>query len=305
VRLPRGHVCHPDERIERCLAKSANLLGAEQQSKACVPGAAEIAGAFVTSLLPRARRGSALVTGASSGIGRAIALRLSSVCDELLLVGRNSERLREVASMCQQSGARAECFIADFADRSAAPQLAQLARLALADRAALSVLVHSAGAFASGPMEAARVDDFDLALDVNLRAPFVLTRALFPLIRAGRGDVVFINSRVVGERRSSLAAFAASKQGLVGLADSLRQELAPSGVRVLSVFLGETSTPPQAPLHEPTAEQSVAGEAHHEEPGARLAADDVARAVCDAIDLPRSAEVTDLQLRPAVLPRSE
>jgi NAD(P)-dependent dehydrogenase (short-subunit alcohol dehydrogenase family) len=245
----------------------------------------------MTSALPRARRGSALVTGASSGVGRAIALRLAGVCSELLLVGRSSERLREVAGLCQQSGARAECFIADFADR-AAPL--QLARLVLAERSELSVLVHSAGMFAGGPLEATPPHEFDLALDVNLRTPFVLTRALLPSIQEGRGDVVFINSSVVGERRAGFAAYAASKHGLAGLADSLRQELNPSGVRVLSVFLGATATPMQEEI------KAQIGRGY--EPGELLAPDDVARVVCDVIDLPRGAEVTDLQLRRAAVP---
>jgi short-subunit dehydrogenase len=245
----------------------------------------------VTTLRPRARRGNALVTGASSGVGRAIALRLARVCDELLLVGRNSERLREVASSCEQIGVRTECFIADFADRAAPLQLGQLV---LAGRAALSVLVHAASVIPSGPVEATSVDEFAFALDVNLRAPFALTRAVLPLIRAGRGDLVFINRSIVGEGRAGFVAHAASKHGLVGLADSLRQELSPSGVRVLSVFLGATSTPPQERL-EPPSEAEAESEA---QPGLLLAAADVARAVCDVIDLPRGAEVTDLQLRP-------
>jgi short-subunit dehydrogenase len=246
----------------------------------------------VTSALPRARRGSALVTGASSGVGRAIALRLAGVCSELLLVGRSSERLREVAAACQQNGARAECFIADFADR-AAPL--QLARLVLAERSQLSVLIHSAGVLASTLVEATTAYELDLALDVNLRAPFVLTRALLPAIQAGRGDVVFINSSVAREGRAGLAAYAASKHGLTGLADSLREELSPSGVRVLSLFLGATATPMQ--------EQLDAESGHSHEPGELLAPEDVARTVCDVIELPRGAEVTDLRLRSAIPPR--
>lgn len=234
------------------------------------------------------RRGPALVTGASSGVGRALALGLARSCDAVFLVGRDGARLSEVARGVQGAGARAECLVADLGSRRACADLAKL----VADTSpALSVLVHSAGVFVSGNIDEAPEDDFDLALDVNLRAPFLLTRALAPAICAGRGDVVFLNSSAVGQRRAGLAAYGASKHGLVGLADSLRQELNPSGVRVLSVFLGATATPMQQRIYQESGREW--------QPEALLAPEDVATLVCDVLRLARSAEVTDVHLRPA------
>jgi NAD(P)-dependent dehydrogenase (short-subunit alcohol dehydrogenase family) len=241
-----------------------------------------------TSGGPSVRRGSALVTGASSGVGRAVAIGLAPDCDEVLLVGRDASRLADVARAVEAAGARAECFTVDFGDRQATEALGAAVA---ASRTTLSVLVHSAGVFMSGSVESAPPGDFDLALDVNLRAPFLLSRALRPQLAAGHGDVVFINSSAVGQRKAGLTAYGASKHGLVGLADSLRQELNPSGVRVLSVFLGATATPMQ--------EQIYAQSGRSYQPEALLSASDVARVVCDVLRLPRGAEVTDLHLRPA------
>ena len=237
---------------------------------------------------PGARWPSAVVTGASSGIGRALALGLAARSEYVALVGRDATRLGAVCREVQSRGARAACFVADFELRESP---VRLARELLASLPALTVLVHSAGHFVSGSLAATPADDFDRAIDVNLRAPYLLTRELSGALSAGRGDVVFINSSVVGQRRAGLAAYAASKQGLLGLADSLRQEINPSGVRVLSVFLGATATPMQEQIY------SRDGRAY--QPEALLQAADVARIVMDVIAMPRGAEVTDLHLRPA------
>jgi NAD(P)-dependent dehydrogenase (short-subunit alcohol dehydrogenase family) len=234
------------------------------------------------------RLGSARVTGASSGVGRALALALAQCCEEVLLTGREGARLAEVAASVEAEGAGSESFVTDLRDRNAP---GELARAIMASRTALGVLVHSAGVFVSGLVGATPEEDLELALDINLRAPYLLTRALLPALGAGKGDVVFINSSAVGQRKAGLAAYGASKHGLVGVADSLRQELNPSGVRVLSVFLGATATPMQEHIYRESG--------RHYQPEALLAPADVARIVCDVIRLPRGAEVTDLHVRPA------
>lgn len=239
-----------------------------------------------------ARRASAVITGASSGVGRALSLALAASTERLLLVGRDGARLEAVAREVERRGARAECCVADFRQPQAAGQLARELAQKLP---ALSVLVHSAGLFVSGSVEATPVEELELALDVNLRAPYLLTRELIPSLGAGGGDVVFINSSAVGQRRGGLAAYAASKHGLLGLADNLRQEVNPLGVRVLSVFLGATATAMQEQIH--------ADSGRSYKPEALLSPGDVARIVCDVLALPRGAEVTDLHLRPSAAHR--
>jgi len=234
-----------------------------------------------------------LITGASSGVGRALALRFAATTARLVLIGRDAARLEAVAAEVESRGARAECELVEFDDKAAVDQLG--ARLA-ARLPAIAALLHCAGSFAEGSIAALPADELDRLLSVNLRAPYVLTRALLGALQAGPGDVVFINSSVVGQRRAGLAVYASSKAGLVAVADSLRQEMNPLGVRVLSVFLGATATAMQEQIH--------AQAARTYRPEALLQPSEVAQIVHAALELPRGAEVTDLHLRPATAHRA-
>jgi len=241
---------------------------------------------------PRARA-VVLITGASSGVGRALALRFAPTTTRLVLVGRDAARLQAVAAEVESRGARAECELVEFDDPGAVDELG--ARLAKR-LPALTALLHCAGSFADGSVAALPADELDRLLAVNLRAPYALTRALLGALQAGPGDVVFINSSVVGQRRAGLAVYGASKAALVAVADSLRQEMNPLGVRVLSVFLGATATAMQEQIH------AQAARAYR--PEALLQASEVAQIVHAALELPRGAEVTDLHVRPATAHRA-
>jgi len=234
-----------------------------------------------------------LITGASSGVGRALALRFAATEARLVLIGRDAARLEAVAAEVEGRGARAECELVEFDDKAAVDELG--ARLA-ARLPAITALLHCAGSFAEGSIAALPADELDRLLTVNLRAPYSLSRALLGALQAGPGDVVFINSSVVGQRRAGLAVYGSSKAGLVAVADSLRQEMNPLGVRVLSVFLGATATAMQEQIH------AQAGRSYR--PEALLQPSEVAQIVHAALELPRGAEVTDLHLRPATAHRA-
>ena len=235
-----------------------------------------------------ARHSGVVITGASSGIGRALALAFAGNTEDLALIGRDIGRLEDVAREAESLGTRASCFVADFASREAMQQLARDVQRKLD---VISVLIHSAGVFLSGSFDAVTPEDFDAVLDVNVRAPYLLTRELLVALGKREGDVVFINSSVVQQRREGLAAYGASKHALMALADSLRQEVNPHGIRVLSVFLGATATSMQERIHADHPED------YH--PEGLLQPSDVARAVLASLELPRGAEVTDLYLRPS------
>ena len=128
----------------------------------------------------------------------------------------------------------------------------------------------------------------------NVRAPYLLTRALLPSLRAAQGEVVFINSSAGLTARAGIAQYAATKHALKAIADSLREEVNPDGVRVLSVYPGRTATPLQARVH---AEE---GKAYL--PERLVQPDDVASVVLNALTLPRSAELTDVIVRPRLKP---
>jgi NAD(P)-dependent dehydrogenase (short-subunit alcohol dehydrogenase family) len=229
----------------------------------------------------------ALVTGASSGIGRAIALSLGSAGASLALVGRRAQLLARVAD---SGSAYCERYAVDLTEDAA---LAELAARVEADFHRLDILVHCAGAVALGPVETAPVDDFDRQYRVNVRAPYLLTQLLLPLVRAAQGQVVFVNSSAgAGRARGGASQYAATKHALRAVADSLREEVSADGVRVLSVFPGRTATPMQAHVHE------LEGRPYR--PENLMKPEDVAEAVLAALRLSRSAEVTEINLRPAL-----
>lgn len=227
-----------------------------------------------------------LVTGASSGIGAACAEALACAGVQLLLSGRDTGRLDEVAGRLRTSP-RVETVAADLADTD---QVRGLARRAGELFGRLDLLVHAAGTLHWGPVETSPVAELDRQLAINVCAPYLLTQLLLPLLRAARGQVVFVNSNTVRRPAAGMSAYAASKHALLGFADCLREEVAADGVRVLSVFPGRTATPMQREL------RRLEGEPY--DPAGLLQPEDVAALVLEALALPPHAEVTDLYLRP-------
>jgi short-subunit dehydrogenase len=170
-----------------------------------------------------------LLTGATGGIGQAIAHALDARGARLLLSGR---RLDALEALRTGLGGTVECLDADLADAAAAA--------ALAERAGrVDVLVANAGLPASGPLDDFTPAEIDRALDVNLRAPMQLTRALLPqMVDRGRGHVVFVSSLAGKVASVGSSLYSATKFGLRGFAAGLREDLHGSGVGVTVVFPG-------------------------------------------------------------------
>jgi short-subunit dehydrogenase len=171
----------------------------------------------------------ALVTGATGGIGNAIGHALHERGARVLLSGRRRDALDELAAGL---GDRAEVLVADLAERSGPTDLAAAA-------GSVDVLVANAALPASGRVEDFDHEQIDRALDVNLRAPIQLTRALLPgMLERGRGQVVFVSSLSgkVASPRSGI--YSATKFGLRGFAAGLREDVEPEGIGVTVVFPG-------------------------------------------------------------------
>jgi NADP-dependent 3-hydroxy acid dehydrogenase YdfG len=228
----------------------------------------------------------AVVTGASSGIGRAVAVRLASGGTAVVGIGRDEERL---AGLVQDAGpGRIRPIVLDLADGSA---IDRGGRALAEELPELDLLVHAAGVYARAPLAEGPVAELDLVYAVNLRAPYLLTQLLLPsLIRAG-GQVAFVNSTIVQRPAAHEIAYAGSKAALRALADGLRQEVGGTGVRVLSVYAGRTDTPMQETVHRLEGRPLDADRL--------LAPADVAEALATAVAAPPGAEVTDLVVRPA------
>lgn len=229
----------------------------------------------------------ALITGASSGIGKAIALALADEHARLCLAGRNIELLHSLARQFVDRNVDALPCRVELESQGEVNRLAQAVE---SNFGRLDYLVHSAGVITQAEMENARTEDFDRHYNVNVRAPYLLTQRLLPLLKAAQGQIVFINSTAGLTAGARVGQYAASKHALKAIADSLREEVNADGVRVLSVFLGRTATPMQASV--------FAAEGRQYKPELLMQAEDVASVVVNALKLPRTAEVTEIRMRP-------
>ena len=220
-----------------------------------------------------------LVTGAGSGIGQAIADGLHARGDDLVLLGRNEQRVEDLRGRY----AGADVRVGDLSESASVAD-------AVADVDRLDAVVHAAGVLELGPVAGVRLEDLTGQLQVNLVAPTELTRALLPALRAARGTVVFLNSGAGLVAHPEWSAYAASKFGLRAVADSLRAEEAGAGVRVTSVYLGRVATPMQQKVHEQEGKEYDAGD--------WISPETVADAIRHVLDLPRDATIPDVTVSP-------
>jgi NADP-dependent 3-hydroxy acid dehydrogenase YdfG len=228
-----------------------------------------------------------VVTGATSGIGRAIAVALAQSGRRVLALGRS---LAELSALeCQFPGriaGRAVDLLDDGAVDAAATEL-------VASQSRIKALVHCAGVQESSPLATAPAAAIDVMFRLNVRAPLLLTQRLIePLERAG-GYLMFLNSSAgINETAGAGAAvYAALQHANRRLAETWRQELNAKGIRVLSIFPGRTNTP--------RIERLFAHEGREYQPKLLLQPEDIAALVVLAVGLPDTVELTDVKLRPA------
>lgn len=226
-----------------------------------------------------------LITGASQGIGEAIAKVFAKELGKnarLALVARNAKNLERVARACAKAGAMAECFACDAADAGAVDAMAAAVtkRFGAAD-----VLINNAGVFEAAPFADTTTEMFDRVVAANLRSAFLVTKALLPaMVKRGGGDVFFMSSIAGLGAYPNSAAYCAAKFGVTGLAAVLRAETREAGVRVCCVHPGATWSPSWS--QSGVAEERI------------MPAADVARAFYDVWRLGRNTVVEEIVLRP-------
>lgn len=230
----------------------------------------------------------AVVTGASSGIGRAMALDFARHGAEVCLVARRRNLLEAVAEEAILEGGRAHVYCADLTRDEDICDLGATVRRSFGRADAL---ILCGGAIFHYPTDQATLDQFDLQYRSNLRGHYALVQALLPLLRKQRGQIVFVNSSVSARPSTAgMGQFIATQYALRAIADSLRDEVNDDGIRVLTVYLGRTATPRMAAVFEK--------ESRAYQPELLMQPEDVATMVTNALCLPRTAEVTDISMRP-------
>jgi NAD(P)-dependent dehydrogenase (short-subunit alcohol dehydrogenase family) len=188
--------------------------------------------------LSTAGRGHVVVTGTSTGIGRAVALRLAR---EGFSVFAGVRREEDGASLRGEASGSIEPVMLDVT--SAESIAAAASRVNEGGGGRLAGLVNNAGVAVAGPLEALPIDDFRHQIEVNLVGQVAVTQAMLPMLRPAKGRIVMISS--IGGRLATpfMGAYHAAKFGLEAVSDSLRQELSPFGVEVVVVEPGTISTP--------------------------------------------------------------
>jgi 3-oxoacyl-[acyl-carrier protein] reductase len=182
----------------------------------------------------------ALVTGAGSGIGRAIAEKLATDGEQVVVNDLNSETAGEVVTGIERSGGRAAAAPGDVSDPEAVERIMAAAREAYGDP---EILVNNAGFLQQKRFVDLTVEDFDRMIAVHLRGTFLCTRAVLPeMLSRGEGIVVNVASQLGQIGGIELCHYSAAKAGIIGLTKSLAREVSAQGVRANAVAPGPINT---------------------------------------------------------------
>jgi NAD(P)-dependent dehydrogenase (short-subunit alcohol dehydrogenase family) len=182
----------------------------------------------------------ALVTGATAGLGRAIALQLARDGAEVIVHGRDPERGAQVVEQVEAAGGTARFVAADISDPESVERLAR-------EAGDVDILVNNAGLSVWGPTADFDLDDFDAMYAGNVRAPFQLVAAIAPaMVKRGAGSVINVSSMAGRIGLSGGAAYGATKAAVASLTQAWAAELSADGVRVNAVAPGPVYTRPEA-----------------------------------------------------------
>jgi NADP-dependent 3-hydroxy acid dehydrogenase YdfG len=237
----------------------------------------------------------ALVTGASSGIGAAAAEVLASAGATVVVAARRLDRLEALVHQIESRGGKAFALPGDVTDEQTAQGLVTgtVSRFGRLD-----ILVNSAGVIDSGGVENADMARYRRVVDINLLGTlYTCHAAIGPMRAQGGGDIINISS-TAGRRAAALFnAYAASKFGLTGMTEAMRQEVGRYGIRVCIIEPGATTTEVSAGVGDPNYRKFI--QEHVSKEGA-MKPEDVAGAILFVVSLPPRANVSQLLIRPTI-----
>lgn len=233
----------------------------------------------------------AVITGAGSGVGRAVAMALAAAGGMPVLVGRTQEPLWETAALVAGVGGQSLVRPADVTDEAA---MTEVFAQAADELEGIDAAILAAGVGRYGPVESYPLADWEETLATNLTGPFLCAKAAIPQLRRnGGGAIVAVSSGAGKQGYPQLGAYSASKFGLMGLMQGLAGEVADDGIKVCTVVPGSILTPfGGRSVVEKREEMS-------RDPGRKyLYPEDVAEAILFLLRQPRHAWTQELNLWP-------
>jgi short-subunit dehydrogenase len=228
----------------------------------------------------------ALITGASSGIGRATAIALAQAGQDLVLVSRSPEKLADLAQELADTGVQVKTVALDLAALS---QVKPALEAAIADIGPIDLLINNAGMGYTGPLATMPLADWQQVMDLNLTSALLCMQAVLPGMRdRGSGTILNIASVAAYNAFPDWGAYSVSKAGLVTLSKILAAEERANGIRVMVVAPGAVNTP----LWDTDTVQADFPR------DTMLTPDIVAQAIVNAVQLPPTAVIEELKLMP-------
>lgn len=235
-----------------------------------------------------------LISGASSGIGKATARQYAQAGASVALVARRIDLLKDIVAQIRAEGGSADAFGADVADEQQAVAAVRWAEQAFGR---IDILVNNAGIIRPGSIATSNSQGWRDTFDVNLLAPMYLSQAVLPAMQErGDGHIVMISSNAARIAPSAgNAAYAVSKYGINVLSAALRKEVAASGVRVSVIDPGTTATDIADSIPDEALRQQMDQHLHRE---GVMEADDIAAAILYATGQPKRVNVDEIWLTP-------
>ena len=183
----------------------------------------------------------ALITGGTSGIGRATAKKLAKLGIRVIVVGRNAKRGDETLAEIRAAGGKADFIASDLRNASSAREVAK--RAVELGSGHVDILINNAGTFPFGPTDRTTEEEFDRVYSLNVKAPYFLVAELAPLMaKRGKGAIVNVSTMVADYGVSGMSLYGSSKAAINLLTKSWAAEYGPHGVRVNAVSPGPTRT---------------------------------------------------------------
>jgi NADP-dependent 3-hydroxy acid dehydrogenase YdfG len=234
----------------------------------------------------------ALVTGASSGIGRAVALALAREGADVAVAARRTDRLDVLRGELLELGVRALVLGLDVSDEAACRDA--VART-VAELGGLDILVNNAGVMLLGTVEGADTEDWRRMMGTNVLGLMYLTHAALPHLLQRRGVLVQMSSTAGRTARAGVAAYNASKWAVNAFSEGLRQEVTARGVRVVVIEPGIVATELREHITQPVARERIQASAAAIR---QLQPEDIAAAVVYAATQPEHVAVNEILVRP-------